>query len=418
MTTAVLTEQLEDARVRAQVDDLCEATDAFRAFQTADGVPAAQRSRAAEALQRAAVALGALAESGVAGRELADAFAADAREWTSDGLGPRPAFDRTVAAYRPPADGEATVFAGPTTTPNGPPPRAFRLECFWALREEPRELEPTLALLPHPKNICQSTRLLRGSAGLMTGNCIVFFPENVSTAEKPTSQHFALFFFNKFFRIYHADTLDRVGRVTTLGDLASAALPSRECYSARSAWGYLHDYFHHLGPRPLDRNLTLKMDFWVGLLEELKVDCQSALAAQAHGLPFADELVEFILLERLFRYPFQPDALRNFDSATGFFLAAWLSARGAGLAPAGDGRRVRVSLGEILDAVPALVEEIEAIERIEADEQYRAAAVEYARSLVPEGDEGDRFGVPRRWPAELRADAPRPGLLDFSDLPY
>ena len=49
-------------------------------------------------------------------------------------------------------------------------------------------------ILPHPGSGCQSCKLITGSNGVIEGNCIVFFPENISTKEKINNQSFAVFF--------------------------------------------------------------------------------------------------------------------------------------------------------------------------------------------------------------------------------
>ncbi len=344
------------------------------------------------------------------------AFEADIDRWVDQGLDTVPQFDHTLAAYEPPADGAPTFFIAPQVAPNGPPTRGYRLECFLAYREEPVELARVSARMPHPKNRCQSCRFLAGSAGFSRGNCIVVFPENVAAKEKVTSQRFALFFLNKFQRIYLQETIPRVQRLFGEGGWSSAQLSAADCYRARCIWSYLHDYFHHCGPRPLDTNLQVKMNFFVGLLEELKVDCQSAVTAYSGVTPFPREIVEFVVFERMFRYPVQPDAPTNFDAGTGCFLFEWLLKNRFGLREVAN--RLVIDLDGCVEGMMVLANEIEAIEATVEETAYRRLAKEFVRTLLPTGVNGVRFAVPDGYTRLTQHAVTETPLLVFSDLPY
>jgi len=258
------------------------------------------------------------------------------------------------------------------------------------------------ATYPHPKAVFQSTRLLSASSGLREGNCVVFFPENIPAAKPCTDQNFAWFFFNRHVQIY-PHTLSLVAQLCGDGSpfggetgLPSADVDPEDVYQARCVWGYLHDYFHHTGPRPLDQHLTLKTKWRPGLLEELKVDMKSAIACHEEQVPLGEIIFEYIVLERLFRYPAQPDPLRNFDSGTGFALGTWLAERGLFTVGA-DGRRRLGGKSEIVESVRELIELIEDIERIPEDEGYRAAAEEFLFGTLLRRPEtkGTRYGGPK-----------------------
>lgn len=355
--------------------------------------------------------------------DLADAFAHDACVWIEAGLHTPPAFDTTAATYRLPEPGAHTFFCGPVITANGPDPRGWFLECFWALRQEPAECGLLERRYPHPKNKCQSTRLIAGSRGFATGNCIVFFPENVATREPIRAQSYAVFFFNKFQKIFETITMPMARRVFGDSDLLApdtpwraAALPAETCYRARCVWGYLHDYYHHIGPRPFDAHIRVKTTWVCGLLEEIKVDCQTMLAClDDPEVPFAAEVFTFALLERMLRYPQQVDAQRNFDAATGVLLYEWLRAREAlRLTPqgglAGDADSLAAGLRD-------LVETITEFERLNDTTAYKDRARSFVRSLLPEGGEGERYALPPRFAGEMGL-VPREEVLDFSRLPY
>ncbi len=97
------------------------------------------------------------------------AFRLDSENWKAKGLFTRPAYDHTLEAYFPPNVDDYTFFCGPMITANGPPPRGWFFECFLSFREEPYECERVSIDYPHPKNKCQSTRLLLASRGILVG---------------------------------------------------------------------------------------------------------------------------------------------------------------------------------------------------------------------------------------------------------
>ncbi|BCL84578.1 hypothetical protein ccbrp13_70430 [Ktedonobacteria bacterium brp13] len=348
----------------------------------------------------------------------ADAFEADVEAWLERGLDSAPQFDQSLASFVTPGQGELTFFIAPFLATNGPAPRGAFLECFLALHEEPAELAQVTACMSHPdsKSVCSAGRILAGSQGLMSGNCVVFFPENVATARKVESQSFSFFFLNKFQRIFLSETLVRARSLFAEQCWSSEKLTPEQCYSARAIWCYVHDYFHQCGPRPFDSNLQVKMNFFVGLLEETKVDCQAAIAAYNDKVPFGREIVEFILLERLLRYPHQPDAPNNFDAGCGLFLSEWLLQEGYGLYELENG--ARLDIDACMVGMKILAEKIEAFEYIADNKEYRLQAKAFVRTLLPEGTNGERFVIPERYTRMTRSLPASSNLLHFADLPY
>ncbi|GGS19268.1 hypothetical protein GCM10010252_68350 [Streptomyces aureoverticillatus] len=366
--------------------------DAFRTRQRDDGTvpgPDAEDRRALLAIQDEAAQWFA----GHGRTSQADALTADIDDWLAAGLDTPPHFARCRDALTAPADGDWAAFLAPVQTTNSVPPVGRRLEFFLVRRKEPDALPELAAHYPHPKNNCQATVLLAGSAGLTRGNCIVFFPENVAAHDKVAEQDYAIFFFSKFRRIHETYALPSARTVLTDDTVprGSAGMDPEVCYQARSVWGYLHDYFHHQGRWPLDRHVKLKMNWFIGLLEELKVDAKTVLACHDDALvPYADEQIAMILLERMFRYPLDAHAVRNFDAGTGVFLYSWLRARRAIVGDRGDG--LRLDHERVIDGLRELVDTIEGMEAaVGTSAEYRAAAKELVRTQLPEGAEGDRY---------------------------
>ncbi|MET8630571.1 DUF6421 family protein [Kitasatospora sp. NPDC004669] len=326
--------------------------------------------------------------------EQAEALIADVDGWLAAGLDTPPHFGRSRDVLQAPADGSTVFFLAPLQSTNSAPPVGKRLDFFFALRKEPDAL-PELALsYPHPKNNCQSLILLAGSAGFAQGNCIVFFPENVAAHDKITEQPYAMFFYNKFRRIHETYALPGAAAVLTADSLprASSDLAPEVCFEARAIWGYLHDSMHYQGLWPFDQHISLKMNWFVGLLEEIKVDAKTALACADGGAPFAQQQIDMILLERIFRYPQADDATRNFDSGTGVFLYSWLREYGALTGSPAEGGLLHLDQDK---ALAALREFVATVERLEAavatDDDYRAAAKDLVRRHLPAGEAKQRY---------------------------
>jgi hypothetical protein len=396
--------------------------DRFRELQAPNGAVMREHDEALRLLERI-IPLVATTAAAAQVPGLDEAFAADTHEWRARGLDQQPTYDRTLNAYRPPRGDGVTFFCAPLLATNGPAPRGHFLECFLAYREEPEDCLRLEQDYPHPKNKCQSARLLHGSKGIREGNCIVFFPENIAAASKVQSQDYALFFFNKFSDIYLSFTMPAVERLFGPRDLLtgeerwrSLALSPEAFYRARCVWGYLHDYHHHRGPRPFDENLQIKLNWFVGLLEETKVDCQTMLTCLKPEVPFGIEVLEFALFERMLRYPQQPDCTTNFDAGTGVLLFEWLLSQGAIRPRAGQG--LDLDRTALVTALEALIARVEALEHITDDARYKAEAKAFVRTLVPEGEQpGHRFRVPENYRTHIGLQ-PTHRILSFDSLAY
>ena len=158
-------------------------------------------------------------------------------------------------------------------------------------------------------------------------------------------------------------------------------LDNIETYSARCIWGYLHDYFHHQGNRPLDQNIYIKTNFFTGLLEELKVDCQTIITCiDKEYIPYRNEIIEFILFERICRYPNEEDALKNFDSACGIFLFEYLYIKNTLVI---YNNKIILKFEKLKQSLESLVYEISEIENEKDDIIYKNNAVEFVRIILP-----------------------------------
>lgn len=325
----------------------------------------------------------------------AAAFETDIDNWLHRGLNDAPAFDNSIHAYVTPPDGGLSFFIGAYSCTNGEAPVGYFLECFLAERKEPKGLESLVNEFPNPQYFTQIGRLLAASNGLIKGNCISFFPENIAAQEPVTGQTFALFFLNKSQQIYYESTLPLVQNLLPDITPITATISQDDSYEALGLWSYLHEYFHNSGPRPLNTNLRAKMNFFAGVLEEIKVDIQTILICYQNEHPLKDSVMEFILFERLFRYARQPDPTNNFDAGTGFYLYEWLYRNGYGISY--HGKQLHVEYAKIIEGLIVLAETINALETIQDDAIYKKAAKAMVRLILPEGPKGTRFLIPENY---------------------
>ncbi|WP_265863614.1 DUF6421 family protein [Streptomyces sp. SKN60] len=394
------------AEATVLMDSLIPLVNRFRTRQADDGTVPAPTADDRELLAR-------IRDEGAAWyrRHALDgqaaALEADVDGWLAAGLDTRPHFGRSRDALAAPADGETTFFLAPIQTTNSAPPVGKRLDCFFALRKEPDALPVLAESFPHPKNNCQSLILLTGSAGFAHGSCIVFFPENVAAHDKVTEQPYAMFFFNKMRKIHETYALPAAAAVLTADSLprASGGLAADVCFEARAIWGYLHDAMHYQGLWPFDEHIALKMNWFVGLLEEIKVDAKTVLACADSGLvPYAAEQIAMILMERVFRYPQADDATGNFDSGTGVFLYSWFREHGALTGDPAGGGLLRLDLERAVEALRAYVATMEKLEaEVTEDAEYRSRARELVREYLP-APESDRDASGRRLRYAFTAD--------------
>lgn len=372
--------------INKEIKTIIGYVDTFRSYQNLDGSIEDNNHSVCNQLLERIVPLVQATYKKMEKPELADAFVSDVSSWQQSGLNNKPDFTTVRTCFTTPDNGEHAFFIGVCQSQNSYP-RGYFLECFYILREEPQECVALYNLYPHPKNICQSTKLIEGSEGISKGNCVVFFPESIAAKEKIKIQKYAIFFFNKFKRIYESESLIKTNEyVANLNELANQNLwhdfetySDEDVYKARCVWGYLHDYFHHQGDRPFDENIYLKMNWFVGVLEEIKVDLQTFLVCRTEDFWGNHIVAQFIIYDRMFRYPFQKDGATNFDSATGYVLFNWLKKLGVINI---DGDTVSIDGDKINDGASQIIAQIQSIEKMEQNKEIKEAAFDIVNSYI------------------------------------
>ena len=311
---------------------------------------------------------------------LATAISSDLAQWAAQGLDSKPLFDTTLANITAPQPDAPVFLLAPMRATNGPAPEGFRLELIAGYRKETTHLIEAQQYTEQYIAPFQCITLTEASEGFLQGNCIVLFPESISLSKKITEQTFALFFFSKFGTIYRQQTIPEVKRIFgedsgfIFGSLYSTQLSEADTYDARCLWGYYHDYAHHTGPRPLNENLYVKLNWYVGLLEETKCDLIATRLLLVHQPTFWREIVEFILFERMFRYPLGGANNTTFDGGTGVLLFEAFIANG--IIVFDESHRAHFNTDALLPGIEAIIDTIEAMERLD-EAAYRSAAQTY-----------------------------------------
>lgn len=324
----------------------------------------------------------------------ADAFSADVDDWLSRGLDAKPYFDRSRDAFRRVGNGESALFVGVTRATNSTTPSGLRLELFLVQHHQSQLLAAVEEKYPHQNDVHMDVILLTGSEGFALGNCLVFFPESVASHNKIERQHYAVFFFSKFYDIHGTIAAENASLLLAPDQElnSSTRLDPYLSYQVRSLWGYLHDRAHFTGAWSMADNAVLKMHWYIGVLEEIKVDVKLILMARDGDVPYIDELFAMIVLERIFRYPLEPRPERNFDAGTGYFLFSYLLEKEA--LRLEDGL-IAIDQERAIDVLESLVAEIEALEnRSTTPDEYRANATQMVRRYLTESeDPKDKFAL-------------------------
>jgi hypothetical protein len=264
-------------------------------------------------------------------RDYLDVLCADLRAWADAGFA-KPAFDRSVEAFRPERDrrdGIEHLCVFPMYKQN-----ASRDTCFEAL----------IVRVPWPGWVAELERTRYDNPKYLPVNfvdytsgydseCAVLFPETFSTAERPPS-HFGAIFCDR-----EAERLRRVGaaavdvlRLNLPPDAACLLASAQLSEDAYVLWDLVHDRTHMRGDLPFDPfMIRQRSPYWMYALEELRCDLTAfgeAVALERDGFAFARHVQYAILFDRLFRFPITGSRVRNYDGLGGQLLFAFLHQEG------------------------------------------------------------------------------------------
>ncbi len=261
-----------------------------------------------------------------------DALAADTLAWADAGY-PKPAFDRSLEAFRPERDrrdGIEHLAVFPMYKQN-----ASTETCFEALvirvpwPDWIAELESTR--FDNPKFL--PVTFVDRTAGY-DSECAVLFPETFSTAERPSDYHFGAIFCDReaerFRRV--CGSAAEILRLNLPPDAACLLSSTQLSESAYMLWDLVHDRTHMRGDLPFDPfMIRQRSPYWMYSLEELRCDLTAFAAAvelEREGFAFGRHVQYAILFDRLFRFPVTGSRVRNYDGLGGQLLFAFLHREG------------------------------------------------------------------------------------------
>jgi len=98
-------------------------------------------------------------------------------------------------------------------------------------------------------------------------------------------------------------------------------------------------------------------------------------------IPNGDIVYEYILLDRLARYPLQVDSRNNFDAGTGFLILSWLIDENA-LEINNNKYSLDIRSEKIQKSISKLIKAIESIEAIVDDEKYEEEAKRFTKCYL------------------------------------
>jgi hypothetical protein len=258
-------------------------------------------------------------------------------------------------------------------------------------------LTPTSEALPVTVRAC--------TEGLSNPLAVAVFAEHYVEAELK-EHHKAYYFIDKFvdrFKRYTIPTIRRFWDTAMFDQMLEA--DDETLYRMAAIWVWMHEYYHRKGYLPIPKYLKEKSTRNGGGAEELRADMLSILALS--GIPDPDPIIyqtiQYILAERLIRYPLQATPQENYDARSSVALFSYLSRHG--VLTQADGRMIfDDGMPKLLRAIRSLSCRLSALEyRLLNDPARDKKAT--LRNVLPElacnGDTWEMPGIYRTARAEF-----------------
>ena len=196
------------------------------------------------------------------------------------------------------------------------------LECLHVKRveipEEVIRLVPNSNAIPVIVESCTD--------GFKNPLAVAVFPENYQgcTVEE---KHYAYYLINKFVDRFNQYTKTEIIKKWNVNDFKELLEADNKTIKIASAiWVYLHEHYHRTGNLPIPKYLHIKNSRNGAGAEELRVDILSIVALmklQSSNL-YIKVAVQYILAERLIRYPLQACPKDNYDARSSIALREYL----------------------------------------------------------------------------------------------
>jgi Family of unknown function (DUF6421) len=194
-----------------------------------------------------------------------------------------------------------------------------------ALKIEPIELP--LDIPSKYPSTAQTVRLVEYTDGFSAPRAVALFPENFVSSTEPKKDDQVYYFINKFAARFDDVTL----KVLKSNNIAKNTFPNvkkaskKEIEEIAAIWVHLHEFYHGQGDLALPEHLEYKSNRSVAGLEETRVDIKTIIEANTKlkaklGSKKVALITEFILAERLLRYPLQKSPQSDYDSRSSTML--------------------------------------------------------------------------------------------------
>lgn len=228
-------------------------------------------------------------------------------------------------------------------------------------------------------------RILDCTDGFKGPRAVALFPENFKSRIPAPAGAPVFYFIEKF-----VDRFERITRpflmsgcVDTEPFSAIISLSRTQVLELASAWVVMHEHFHDQGTLPLKISLAAKSSRSSAGLEELRVDLLSIIAARSEvalwDSSFGEALSQFILAERLLRYPLEALPSDDYDARSSILLACLLRRRGVLTWADGKLRFTESFMMGDLQSISTEISELEHSIRFLSKDVQKKALNEYVR---------------------------------------
>jgi len=214
----------------------------------------------------------------------------------------------------------------------------------------------------------------------------------------PSDEYKAYYFIDKFVDRFKSITLPEILRSwspTAFPDLQEA--DDTALYSASATWVTMHEAYHRLGYLPIPEFLYEKSTRNGGGAEEMRVDLLSCvkLGRQMAHDPEAQLAFQYILAERLIRYPLQSPPSENYDARASVALFSYLCRKGV-IARRGDLLYFEGGFERLISALLSIVVRITSLEYrlLSSDKKVRRTELEHVLPRLAMND--------NQWPSNAR----------------
>jgi hypothetical protein len=349
----------------------------LRRLQAADGsaLPSAALTHHTAEI---GAALGALGDELPEQRAFLETVHAELEAWAALPQSP-PVFAHALAAFAPVRrDGARWIALFPMVLPNASSARLFDAALFetWY----PVWLAAEAVALGQRRFL--PARILGGTEGYDNDGCAVLFAESVDPEAPPPD--FAIFFVEREALRFHAFMRELGAPWPPHFDGADDSAEVARAVDAFALWDLYHEAAHHVGPLPLYSYLYGRnAPFWLGAVEELRVDLHALLWATARGDALGGDAGTVIVLDRALRFSVSGPAERNTDALAGLALFGALERHGALCVREGI---LQVEWHLVRGAVARVLEEIDAIYRRfdpARESDHWAATEAFVRGYAP-----------------------------------